>query len=165
MRRSTTILLIVALVYMLSACASIDTKVYGGDNIQTVNAWTIDFAYETGATEQLQKSTGDSEVKVVRTGQLPSDLQLRDDLYFSLKDEYGISVTKKFSETTGRIQIHPIHFQAGGFKLLTVTLVDQKGETIARLKIKNGDRNATFKNDEDFTKYAAEAIAQAVKPK
>jgi hypothetical protein len=52
-----------------------------------------------------------------------------------------------------------------GFKLLTVTLVDQQGEALARLKIANGDRPVTVMNDEDFTKYAAKAIASAIRGK
>ncbi len=74
-------------------------------------------------------------------------------------------MTKAASETSGRIKIHPIHFYRGGFKLLTVTLVDKQGETLARLKIKNGDRNATFKDDDDFARYAAKAIADAIREK
>jgi hypothetical protein len=125
----------------------------------------LEFAYEAGSIEKLQKSSGDSEVKVVSSGQLPEDLQLLDDLYYTLKDEYSIPLTKITSEASGRITIHPIHFYGGGFQLLTVTLVDKLGETLARLKIKNGDRRATFKDSDAFTRYAAEAIAKAIKQK
>lgn len=165
MKQSAAVTLIAIITFVLSACASVDSKIYAGNKVQTVSAWTLEFAYESGAVEQLQKSTGDSEVKVVSTGQSPSDLQLRDDLFFTLKDEYAIPLTKKPADANGRIQIHPIHFPGGGFKLLTVTLVDKQGETLARLKVTNGDRNATFKDDEDFTKYAANAIAQAIRAK
>ncbi len=165
MNRSAAFSLIALIVFVLSACASVDSKIYAGNKVQTVSAWTLEFAYESGAIEQLKKSTGDSEVKVVSTGQIPSDLQLRDDLFFALKDEYSIPLTKKPGNANGKILIHPIHFSGGGFKLLTVTLVDQQGETLARLKIANGDRNATFKDDEDFTKYAAGAIASAIQGK
>lgn len=138
MKRFAAVPLIAIFAFMLSACASVDSKIYTGSKVQTLSAWTIEFAYESGALEQVQKSTGDSEVKIVSTGQLPSDLQLRDDLFFTLKDEYAIPLTKKPTGATGKIQIHPIHFQRGGFKLLTVTLVDQQSETLARIKITNG---------------------------
>ena len=150
---------------VLSACASVDSKIYAGNKVQAVSAWTLEFAYESGVVEQLKKSTGDSEVKIVNAGQIPSDLQLRDDLFFALKDVYGLPLTKKPADAKGRILIHPIHFTSGGFKLLTVTLVDQQDETLARLKITNGDRDATFKGDQSFTNYAAGAIASAIRGK
>ncbi len=149
-------------VLLLAACASVDSKIYAANKFKFISAWSLEFAYESGSVEQVQKSTGDSEFKVVSKGQFPNDLQLRDDLFYILKDEYAILLTKKPSEATGKIQIHPLHFTGGGFRLLTVTFVDLQGETIARLKIANGDRNATFKDDEEFTKYAAKAIAQAL---
>ncbi len=144
---------------------SLNTKLYEPDRLRTVDAWVLEFAYEAGSVEQLQKSSGDSELKVVSKGHLPRDLQLRDDLYYTLKDEYGIPLTKSTTEKSSQIQIHPIHFYSGGFKLLAVTLVDKQGETLARLKIENGDRNATFKDDNDFARYAAKAIADAIRQK
>lgn len=33
------------------------------------------------------------------------------------------------------------------------------------MKIENGDRNATFKDDDDFASYAAKAIADAIRTK
>ena len=148
---------------LLSGCASVDTKVYDPARLSTVDTWALEFTYEAGSVERLQKSSGDAELKVVSEGHTPRDLQLRDDLYYILKDEYGIALTKATAESSGRIQIHPIHFYSGGFKLLTVTLVDGQGETLARLKIENGDRNATFKDDDDFATYAARAIADAIR--
>lgn len=147
--RVTTLINIAGL-FLLSGCASVSTKLYEPARLSAVDAWVLEFAYEAGSVEQLQKSSGDSEVKVVSEGHTPQDLQLRDDLYYTLKDEYSIQLVKTTSETTGRIQIHPIHFYRGGFKLLTVTLLDTRGETLARLKIQNGDRNGTFKDDDAF---------------
>ncbi len=141
-----------------------DSKIYTPAQIRGVNAWALEFAYETGSVEQSQKGSGDSEVKVVNKGQLPQDLQLRDDLFYILKDEYSIPMTKMPADAKGRIQIHPIHSYRG-YKLLTVTLVDKQGETLARIKISNGTRNATFKDDDEFTRYAAKAIAEALQQK
>ena len=162
--RATTIACAIGLL-LLSGCASVNTKLYEPSRLSAVDTWVLEFAYEAGSVEQLQKSSGDSELKVVRGGQAPRDLQLRDDLYYSLKDEYAIPLARAASETSGRIQIHPIHFYRGGFKLLTVTLVDSRGETLARLKIENGDRAGTFKDDEAFASYAAKAIADAIRKK
>ena len=46
-----------------------------------------------------------------------------------------------------------------------VTLIDSRGDALARTKIKNGDRNATFKDDDDFARYAAKAIADTIRVK
>jgi outer membrane lipoprotein-sorting protein len=160
--RTITLICAVSLL-LLSACASVNTKLYDPAGLKAVDAWVLEFAYEAGSVEHLSKSSGDSELKVISEGHLPRDLQLRDDLYYTLKDEYAIKLTKTATEASGRIQIHPIHFYRGGFKLLTVTLVDKQGETLVRLKIKNGDRNATFKDSDEFTGYAAKAIADAIR--
>lgn len=165
MRAIRSVVFCAVVVLLASACASIQSKVYSPTLLKSVNLWVLEFAYETGSIEQSQKSGGDSEVKVVSMGQSARDLQLRDDLFFTLKDEYSVPVTKKPSGPTGRIQIHPIHFYSGGFKLLTVTFLDDNGETLARMKIANGDLDATFKDDDKFTRYAARAIADAIKQK
>ena len=165
MDRSVAVSLIGLIAFVLTACASVDSKIYAGNKVQAISAWTLEFAYESGAVEQLKKSTGDCEVRVVSAGQMPSDLQLRDDLFFALQDEYAIPLTKKSGDADGRILIHPLHFMWEGFQLLTVTLVDRQGETLARLKITNGDRPVTVMNDEDFTKYAAKAVASAIRGK
>jgi len=148
---------------LLAGCASVNTKLYEPARLNAVDTWVLEFAYESGSVEQLQKSSGDSEVKVVSEGHLPRDLQMRDDLYYTLKDEYAVPLARSGSESSGRIQIHPIHFYSGGFKLLTVTLVDRQGEPLARIKIENGDRTGTFKDDDDFARYAAKAIADAIR--
>ncbi len=151
---------------LISGCASRDSKIYSSSEISGVSGWLLEFAYESGSVETSKNTSGDGNIKVVRSGQLPSDLELRDDLFYMLKDDYSIPITKEPTNSTGKILIHPIHFlRSGGFKLLTVTLINNNGDTLARLKIKNGNRNATYKDEEDFTKYAAETIARAIKKK
>jgi len=164
MQRSSFFLLI-GMTALLSACASVNSKIYSETEILQISSWVVDFAYESGSVETIKKTTSDGELKVVRSGQLHSDLELRDDLFFMLKDDYSIPITKQPIETSGKILIHPIHFRSGGFKSLTVTLVNNKGDVLARLKIKNGDRKATYKDEEDFSEYSANAIAQAIKKK
>ncbi|MCG2711551.1 MAG: hypothetical protein L6420_05615 [Elusimicrobia bacterium] len=146
----------------LGGCATVDSRVYMQDQLSVKKVWLVDFIYDSGSVEQLQKNSGDKEVKVVSTGQSPSDLQLRDDVFFLLQDDYGVSVTKDASKATGKILLHALHFASGGFKRLTATLESMQSETIARVKIENGDRNATFKNDDSFAKYAAKSIANTI---
>jgi hypothetical protein len=68
-------------------------------------------------------------------------------------------------EKSGRIRIYPVRFYSGGFKLLAVTLTHPQGETLARMKIENGEGPAMFKDDDDFANYAAKAIAVAINRK
>tara|TARA_R110002072_G_scaffold286768_1_gene451880 strand:+ start:240 stop:659 length:420 start_codon:yes stop_codon:yes gene_type:complete len=130
-------------IIIATGCASTSSKIYSKNEILQITSWELDFAYESGSIEATKKAAGNDELKVVRSGQSATDLELRDDLYFMLKDEYSISVTKTQANSSGKILIHPIHFASGGFKSLTVNLVNSKGDTLGRLKIKNGDRNAT----------------------
>ncbi|OGR42634.1 MAG: hypothetical protein A2X35_01405 [Elusimicrobia bacterium GWA2_61_42] len=146
---------------LLGGCATTDSRVYRQDQLAGSKVWLVDFTYDSGSVERLQKK-GEEEVKVVSTGQNPSDLQLRDDIFFLLQDDYGVSVTKDESKATGKILMHALHFSGGGFKRLTVVLENMQRETIARLKIENGDRPATFKDDDSFAKYAAKSIAGTI---
>ncbi|OIR23787.1 hypothetical protein [Bathymodiolus thermophilus thioautotrophic gill symbiont] len=145
-----------------SGCASINSKIYSKNEILQITSWEIDFAYESSSIEATKKAAGNDELKLVRSSQLATDLELRDDLYFMLKYEYLIPVTKTQTHDSGKIFLHPIHFSRGGFGSLTVNIVNSKGDTLGRLKIKNGDRKATYKDEEEFTKYAADAIVQAI---
>jgi len=156
---------LVSIFLFTSGCGAVESKVYAPDVLKSVKVWFLEFAYESGSVELSQKKSGDSEVKVVSRGHLPRDLQLRDDLFFIFKDEYQIPITKKSSEAHGRIQIHPIHFYSGGFKLLTVTLIDNTGATLARIKVANSKDRFGFMDDDKFTRYAAEAIVNAIKQK
>jgi hypothetical protein len=146
-------------------CASVAPKIYEADKLRSIKSWQLEFAYESGEIEELKKSSGDAEIKVVNKGQSPRDLQLRDDIFYTLKDEYSISLVKEAGESTGKITIHPIHFYSGGFKLLTVTFLDTAGDTLARMKITNGDQQVTFMDDDGFARYVAKAIAQTLKEK
>ena len=118
--RITTLICSIGLLFV-SSCASVNTKMYDLAQLNAVDAWVLEFAYESGSLERLQKGSGDFELKVVSEGHTPRDLQLRDDIYYILKDEYSIPMTKTVTGRSGRITIHPIHFYSGGFKLLTVT--------------------------------------------
>ena len=56
--------------------------------------------------------------------------------------------------------IHPV-----GLSSVSVVFEDEAKEPLARIKIKNGTRNATYKRADDFAKYVAEAIADVIKGK
>jgi hypothetical protein len=67
--RATTLACAVGLL-LFSGCASVNTRLYDPSRVSTVDAWALEFAYEEGSVEQLQKSSGDSELKVSGPGTL-----------------------------------------------------------------------------------------------
>lgn len=157
------IFVLIVTAIILSACANTETKIYSPSALNQTDVWSLEFQYEAGATELTQKSSGDSEVKILNEGRSGLDLALRDDIFWSLKDDHGINVVKNNKSGYGRILIHPIHFQSGGFHSVSVVFEDSSKEPIARIKVENGNRNATFKRAADFAKYAAKAIADTLK--
>ena len=52
-----------------------------------------------------------------------------------------------------------------GFKSVDVVIEDTDGNDLARIRIQNGDRNITFKDDYDFAEYTANAIADIINAK
>lgn len=143
----------------LVGCASARPTVYNAAGLRTVPTWVIGFSYQPGAIEERERSTGEREVRVTTEGRSASDLQLRDDLFFRLQDRHGIRVIKERASGSGEILLHAVHFRSGGFKSVDVVVNDPTGETLARVRVKNGDRNATFKEDDEFAEYVADAIA------
>ncbi|UCG92478.1 MAG: hypothetical protein JSV97_01850 [candidate division WOR-3 bacterium] len=147
------------IVLIIAGCATFKTTLYDQSKLKAVTSWHIDFSYETGEIEEKVTSEKEAEVKVITTGHSPRDLQLRDDIFFHLKDKYRIPVVKDVNVASGFISIHPVHFYLGGFKSLDVTFYDRENNLIARIRVKNGDRRATFKEDDEFAEYCADAIA------
>lgn len=147
---------------IISGCATFKTTLYDQSKLKTITSWHIDFSYEAGEIEEKVISGRKSEVKVTKSGHLPQDLQLRDDIFFHLKDKYRIPVVKDVNSASGFIRIHPVHFYFGGFKSLDVTIYDRENNLVARIRVKNGDRPATFKEDDEFAEYCADAIAKLI---
>ena len=56
MNRFVAVSLTALIAFVLSACASVDSKIYAGNKVQTVGTWTLEFAYESGAVEQLKRA-------------------------------------------------------------------------------------------------------------
>ena len=158
-------LLLLTLAIALCGCASSSMTVYNVGQIQEIDEWSIAFMYQTGEVEKTIKGGGVDSVAIKQTGRNAKDLELRDEVYFRLKDKHSINVKKSSSDSSGKILLHPIYFTkwyAGHFQSCTVTLVDSEGTTLARIKVKNGDRNASFKEDDSFAKFLADAIAKAL---
>ena len=148
---------------LLVACASTKPTLYDISAINAVKLWTVDFTYEAGRTERAASAEKGAEIKVVTEGHPRRDLKLRDDIAFSLKDEYKLDASRAKRAGSGSILLLPVSFSSGGFQSLDVEIQLPDGTTAGRIQIKNGDRNATFKNDTDFAEYATTAIAVAMR--
>lgn len=158
-----TVLGVLALPALLGGCASVNTTLYEPDQIRVIQVWAVVFAYEPGRVETRKEASGEAEVKVVTEWRNQRNLQLRDDIMFRLQDKYGLTVTKDGDGPVGQVRIHPVHFFLGGFKSLDVRLSSPSGDTLARIRVKNGDHDLTFKEDDKFAEYAADAIAAAIR--
>jgi len=144
-------------------CASYKTSLYEREVLTKVDAWFIDFSYMTGELERRVASDGKNETRITDMGYSARDLQLKQDLFYALKDRYRINLIKEKNLASGFIKILPVHFESGGFLSLDVTLYDAQDTLLGRTKIKNGTRNATFKGDDNFATYSAEAIYNLIK--
>ena len=161
MNRRTLLSLSLSLAFV--ACASTKPTIYDSSAINTVKLWTVDFTYDTGRTEQATSVEKGAETKIVTEGRPRRDLKLRDDIAFSLKDEYKLDASRARRSGSGSILLLPVNFGSGGYASLDVEIQLPNGTTAGRIQIKNGDRNGTFKNDADFSEYAANAIAMAMR--
>jgi len=147
----------------LAACASTKRTLYDTSAIQSVKMWTVDFLYEPGRTEQTLSREKGAETRVITEGRPRRDLKLRDDIAFALKDQHKIDASRTKRQGAGEIRLLPVDFRFGGFASLDVEISLPSGEVVGRVQIKNGDRNATFKDDDDFAEYAVNAIVGALR--
>ena len=153
---------------MMVGCATTSKTVYEEETIQLIGEWTIGFTFQSGEVEKTLKEGKVDSLSITRTGRNPKDLELKDEIFYRLKDKHSINLNKASSDKAGRILLHPIYFTkgyTGNFQSCTVTIVDAQDNTLARLKVKNGDRNATFKDDDAFARYLADSIAKSITKK
>lgn len=164
MKQQIFLILLLSL-FCLGGCvpASSNKTLYNEEGLNRINSWEIVFAYETGEIEQTVTNEGESAARVMKSGQSANDIQLRDDIFFYLKDKFKIAVSREPAHADGQIRFHPVHFGFGGFKSLDVSFYTKTNELLARTKIMNGYQNATFKDDDDFAVFAGDAIGEILK--
>lgn len=148
---------------IIYGCASVKPMIYEPGKIKEIKTWSIDFKYEPGEIERKIENDGNKEVKITTGGRSATDLQLRDDITYLLKDDYEINLEKDGSLAQGLILLNPVHFYSGGFKSVDVSFEDKNGLSLARVRVQNGDRNATFKDDYSFAEYVTDSIADIIK--
>ncbi len=162
MKLSINILIIICFLIISFGCASVKPTVYDSQKINEIHNWEIDFKYEPGEIERKSDNEGSQEVKITTGGRTAVDLQLKDDISYFLNDNYGIRIDRTGSTAQGKILINPVRAY-WGFKSVDVSIEDLNGLSLARVRVQNGNRNATIKDDYDFADYVAEAISEILK--
>lgn len=150
------------LVVLLCACATSKPTLYEPMAVQSVKIWSVSFTYDSGQSETTVSSQKGTELKVVNTGRPASELKLRDDIAFLLRDTYKINTSRMPRKDAGEIRINPVSFRSGGFSSIDIEIILPNGEIGGRIALVNGDRNATYKNEIDFAEFSAKSIASAL---
>ncbi len=162
MKKLRPIPIYILILVFIYSCASVKPTIYEPQKIKQINKWTIDFKYEPGEIERKSDNEGIQEVKITTGGRTSTDLQLRDDISYFLNDNYGIRIDKSGKTAQGKILINPVRVY-WGFKSVDVSIEDLNCLALARIRVQNGDRNATIKDDYDFAEYVAKAISDVLK--
>lgn len=144
------------------SCGSlgVSDSVYNRGAIEAVNNWSLSFSYEPGSVIEGVSDEAGQERRVITEGRSSSSLQLRDDLFFLLKDRHRVGVTNRSDEAEGTISIHPVQYSDGSFRTLDVLLYGtNRDEVWARIRIQNEDGDEEL---EEFSEYAAKQIARVI---
>ena len=160
--RLGTIALIAGL-FLLSGCASNASSTvsnYKPAAYANIKGWQVKLAFETGEVSSTVKEGKVTEVKVTSSGNSSTELTLREDLYYYLKDSKGVNVTPTGD---GVILVSIDRYkESGRIAGVTVRMTDSTGEVISRMKVKNGDRNNTFLDTEEFTRFIGDSIIKEI---
>ena len=151
-----------ALVMLSSGCATVRVSMYEAEEIDEIEAWHVAFADQPGRYEQTIGTRQGQTTTIAKDGHAPVDLQLRDDVYFRIRDSYRITVVTDRESAEGLILLRPLHFTAGGYKSLQIVLADPDGETFARIRVKNGERTPIIKDNEKFAAHCGDAIIKVL---
>lgn len=149
-------------IFFFYSCASVKPIVYEPQKIKKINSWEVEFKYKPVEIERKTNNEGSQEVKITTGGRTSIDLQLKDDISYFLKDNYRINIEKTAETAQGRILINPVRAY-WGFRSVDVVIEDSNGLSLARIRVQNGNRNATIKDDYDFAEYVAKAISDVIK--
>ena len=146
-----------ALVAFAGGCATAKVNMYDADEIEAIETWHIDFSYEPGEYQQAIGTRRGATTTIIKRGYPPVDLQLRDDLFFALRDSYTTTLVRNAEEAEGFIRLLPQHFTSGGYKSLQLLLTDIDREVLARIRVKNGSTSPIIKDNEKFAEFCSHA--------
>ncbi len=164
MKKIVNLITLLSLLIISFGCgASVKPTVYEAQKIKGIKMWKMDFKYEPGEIERKIENDVNKEVKITTGGRISRDLQLKDDINYFLKDNYEVNLDKTGNLAEGKILLNPVYSYSGHFKSVDVSFEDNNGLTLARVRVQNGDKNLTIKDDYDFAEYVADAIAEIIK--
>lgn len=143
-------------------CATVRVSIYEAEEIDSVIFWHITFAEEPGRYEKTIGTHQGQTTTVVKEGYPPVDLQLRDDIYFRVRDHRRIDVVRGIDDADGLILLRPLHFTRGGYKSLDMLLADEDHGAFARIRINNGNRSPIIKNNEKFANFCGDALIKVL---
>ena len=152
-----------ALLTLATGCATVKVNMYDADEIEATEAWHIDFSYEPGEYQQAIGTRRGAATTITKKGYPPVDLQLRDDLFFALRDSYATTLVRNAEDAEGFIRLLPQHFTSGGYKSLQMLLTDVDREVLARISVKNGNTGPIIKNNEKFAEFCSDALVKVLR--
>jgi len=152
-----------ALVTLAGGCATVKVNMYDADEIEGIEAWHIDFSSAPGEYQQAIGTRRGAATTITKKGYPPVDLQLRDDLFFALRDSYATTLVRNAEDAEGFIRLLPQHFTSGGYKSLQLLLTDVDREVLARIRVKNGSTSPIIKDNEKFAEFCSDALVKVLR--
>ncbi len=152
-----------ALVTLAGGCATFKVNMYDADEIEATDTWHIDFSYEPGEYQQAIGTRRGATTTITKQGHPPVDLQLRDDLFFALRDSYATTLVRNAEDAEGFIRLLPQHFTSGGYKSLQLLLTDADREVLARIRVNNGSTSPIIKDNEKFAEFCSDALVKVLR--
>lgn len=155
MKRSSPLaILLLAIFSLLSGCSGLDydtralTTCYKPEDFSKIKSWSVKLAYANGALAGPNDADGYTR----------NDMILREDLYYALKDSQLVRIDQNGE---GAVLISVDSAGRGGhISIVTVRIVDAKGEVLSRLKVQ--DMTADGLTNRKFTQYLAEHIIREI---
>ncbi len=152
-----------ALVTLVGGCATVKINMYDADEIEAIEAWHIDFSSEPGEYQQAIGTRRGATTTIIKKGHPPVDLQLRDDLFFALRDSDVTTLVRNAEDAEGFIRLLPQHFTGGGYKSLQMLLTDVDREVLARIRVNNGNASPIIKDNEKFAESCSDALVKVLR--
>ncbi len=152
-----------AVVTLVGGCATVKVNMRDADEIEAIEAWHIDFAYEPGEYQQAIGTRRGAATTITKEGYPPVDLQFRDDLFFALQETYITTLVRNEEDAEGFIRLLPQHFTNGGYKSLQMMLTDIDQEVLARIRVNNGNTSPIIKDNEKFAEFCSDALVKVLR--
>lgn len=156
------ILLLMTTLLFMVGCASFKTKpkVYDAVKLQNIEKWNISFMYEVISVEETNNENGNNETTTKKGGQYIKNLQLLDDMFYHLLDEYDLEISKDSSNERGLIKINPVANIYGIHESIDVTIHDSNDELLARFRFNNDYSISGYLSSEKFAIKSADVIGE-----